>query len=505
MGFRNLCNILRFFSIPHSCCSTFLFSHFFSNTLPSTTPFFTLFHSPSSLLFSIGCSSFHSPKHPFASSSTKYSDFDYGYSCLKLGLQLHTRRSFCSYPYSSYKGRPYATSKQVSEIIALIREGVNDLGSKLDRMNVSLSMASIFEIFHKLASERVSALLFFDWLKGSHPELCCDPDIGGLVVNNCGLLGDYEAMVPILTEFNHKGMHLKRNAFGFLMVLGFDKASSMECVRKIMDVLNEVGGVCQSSGVQLLIEMFSVQGSFEIAEFFIGTDRRKVNHYNVLMRTMCKRGDYERAVDLVKEMKRSGCEPNRTTYNLLVSCLCKSGKFDEACQVLEIMEKDYGLPDASTFDILVNLLCKQRQFGLALKFLDKMTLKGIEPCISTHAVVIKSYFESGEYEEAHKYVVDSAVKQSYSSNANYSLLATLHLKKGNVLLAQNILHEMMDKGLKPNFSVFMKIRKRLEKKNKKDLSLELLRREVRQMIFASPIFSWYSAYGVYFFPRTSSL
>jgi len=111
-----------------------------------------------------------------------------------------------------------------------------------------------------------------------------------------------------------------------------------------------------------------------------------------------------------------------------------------------------------------------------LKLLDKMTLKGIEPSILTHAAVIKSYFESGKYEEAHEYVIGSAHKLSSSSNANYSLLATLHLKNGNVLLGSKVLSEMMDKGLKPNFSAYKKIRMHLEKKAENDLSMELSRR-----------------------------
>lgn len=140
------------------------------------------------------------------------------------------------------------------------------------------------------------------------------------------------------------------------------------------------------------------------------------------------------------------------------------------------MEKNYGLTNAHSFDILINFLCKRRQFDSVLKLLDKMFLKGIEPSILTHAAIIKSYFESGKYEEAHEYVIGSANRLSYSSNANYGLLATLQLKNGNVLLACKVLSEMMDKGLKPNFSVYKKIRKHLEKKDEKDLSLELLRR-----------------------------
>ncbi|XP_027907407.1 pentatricopeptide repeat-containing protein At3g04760, chloroplastic-like isoform X1 [Vigna unguiculata] len=201
-----------------------------------------------------------------------------------------------------------------------------------------------------------------------------------------------------------------------------------------------------------------------------------MKNYHVLMRIMCKRGDCKRVGDLVKEMERSGCDMNAGTYNLLLSCLCKSGKIDEAWLVLEAMEKNYGLTDVHSFGILINTFCKRYQFDLVMKLLDKMTLKGIEPSILTHAAIIKSYFESGKYEEAHVYVIGSADNLSYSSNANYSLLATLHLKNGNVLLASKVLSEMMDKGLKPNFSAYKKIRTHLEKKAEKDLSMELSRR-----------------------------
>ncbi|XP_004513355.3 uncharacterized protein [Cicer arietinum] len=464
MGIRNLNNISRFVSIPHSS-STLLFSHFFSKTLFS----FTLFHSQSSFLYSTGSSPTCFFKPPFDDNHIYLKKFSFQFL-------ITPSRYFCSYPFSYYKGKPYATSKQVSEIIRLICEGVNDLDYRLNMMNVSLSMSSVIYIFDKLASERVSALLFFDWLNVSHTELCCDPEIGGLIVENCGLVGNFDAMVAILNEFNRKKMCLGRRAFRFLVVLRLDKDSSMECVRRVIDVLNKVGGVCRNSGVQLLIEIFCFSGSFDMAEFVIEEAGRKVNHYNFLLRMMCKRGDFERVCDLVKKMKRSGAEPNGSTYSLLVSCLFNIDNFVGTCQVIETMEKDDGLPDEFTFDTLIRLSCKHGQIDLALKFLDKMTLKGIEPCSLTHAAVIKFYFESGKYDAAYEYVADSAGKYSYSSNENYTLLASLHLKKGNVLLSQRILYEMMDKGLKPNYSVYTKVRKRLEKKNRKDLSLELSRR-----------------------------
>ncbi|XP_022636801.1 putative pentatricopeptide repeat-containing protein At1g12700, mitochondrial isoform X3 [Vigna radiata var. radiata] len=394
MAIRNIRNNLRLVSIPQSCNSTFHFS-FFSNTPPSpntpTSNSATLLSPPR---ISFGCSTLCFPYHPFAGSSTRRSIVDNGHSPFNLNLHFHTRVYFCTRTCTPYWSRPLATSEQVSQIIALIREDGDDLVTKLNSMNVSLSDESVVDIFQILARDRVSALQFFDWLKVSDPDICCDPDIG----------------------------------------------------------------------------------SFEIAEFVIRTSGRKMKNYHVLMKIMCKRGDCKRVRDLVEEMERSDCDMNASTYNLLLSCLCKSGKIDEAWQVLEDMEKNYGLTDVHSFGILINTFCKRHQFDLVLKLLDKMTLKGIEPSILTHAAIIKSYFESGKHEEAHVYVIGSTDKLSYSSNANYSLLATLHLKNGNVLLASKVLSEMMDKGLKPNFSAYKKIRTHLEKKAEKDLSMELSRR-----------------------------
>ncbi|KAF7820008.1 pentatricopeptide repeat-containing protein [Senna tora] len=283
-------------------------------------------------------------------------------------------------------------------------------------------------------------------------------------------------MVPILTEFKLKRICLGQKAFGFLQDLSLDKASIMESTKKILDVLNEVGGSCQSSGVWSLIEMFTVSGSFDIAEFVIGAAGRKVNHYNILIREFCRRKDSESAWKLLKEMKQNGCEPNITSYNMVISCLCTNEKIAEAIQIFQAMEKDYGLSDASTCGIFIHFLCKHGQLVLASEFLDKMIMKGIEPCIATNAAIIKAYFRSEKYEEAHKFVVDSVTKQRYSSNENYSLLASLHLKKGNLVLALKILHEMMDKGLKPNFRVYMAVSNRLEKFNRKEMHSELTSR-----------------------------
>ncbi|CAJ1947376.1 unnamed protein product [Sphenostylis stenocarpa] len=92
---------------------------------------------------------------------------------------------------------------------------------------------------------------------------------------------------------------------------------------------------------------------------------------------------------------------------------------------------------------------------------------GHSPSICDDMVLFLEEDSDTIYEEVHEYVIGSAGKLSYSSNAKYILLAALHLKNGNVLLASKVISEMMDRGLKPNFSAYKKIKAHLEKKDEK--------------------------------------
>ncbi|KAI4332423.1 hypothetical protein L6164_017332 [Bauhinia variegata] len=493
MGFRNLCKKLRY--LPNHVSSDCLFFQsllppFSSTTLGSIrVPLnlffnFTCFHTttssetPQSLFSSTGSSPVCLTKYPFANSSDFLQNsrgciID-GHNCSKLRLLTPFSPRHFSSSSDSFDGfTQHTTAEMFSELVDLIIADGSDLESCLNVKIVTLSKSLTVKIFRLLSYEKLSALRFFDWLKVSYPYRCWDPDICNLVIDNCGQLGNYEAMVDILIQLNLRRIPLGPKAFEFLLSLSLHDASFMESSRKVVDMLNQVGGLCRTSGVSSLIEMFAVSGSFHMAEPLIEMAGRKLNHYNILIREMSNKNLYKTAQNLLRVMKEKGCFPNRTSFHFVLSCLCRNGKFAEACQLFVSMEKDNVLPDALTFEIIITSFCKRGQLDLVPEFLDKMILKGIEPRLSTHAMIIKAYFGLKSHEEAHKYVIDSSFKHRSSSNANYSLLAALHMKHGNILQALKILHEMIDKGLKPNFPTYIGVRKHLQKQDREAWSSEL--------------------------------
>lgn len=512
MEIPSLYKKLRYSSNSHSLYSLFSQSlHPFlppkTLVLPKPSPIFFFgsnqFHTkPTSsslfyLISSTGPSSVCAKTHPVSQSSQflhcyRYNNNEHRNLLLNLGLLIpYSNRCFRSFSASAgletvipikdakfvkmgIDGfRPHVSPKQVSEIIDMIMKDGNDLESKLDSMNVSLSVASITEIFRVLNCEKVSAFRFFGWIRGSRPELSCNSDVCSLVIDNCGWLDDYEAMLCVLSDVRMKQVHLTKMAFGFIPVLISNQASIMQSLRRVVDVLNEAGGSCRTSGVRALIEMLCVLGSFEMAKFVMEITERRTSYYNILIREKCRRCDFEGARDTIDEMRQVGCDMIVNAYNYLLSSLCKNDLDVEASEVLKEMQEKDCLPDALTFEIFIFYLCRLGKFDLASKFLDKMVSQGLEPRHSTHAALIKGYFNSHQYEEAYKYVVDSSVKYRRSSNSIYSLLASLHQKKGNGVIARNILFEMINKGIRPDFAVYKRALKHLNISGREDLARDL--------------------------------
>ncbi|KAJ6696898.1 hypothetical protein OIU85_003274 [Salix viminalis] len=277
--------------------------------------------------------------------------------------------------------RPKAMQKQAANIIDLIKRDEYDLESKLDSLR---------------------------------PELRCNSDICSLVIDNCGRLDDYDDMRSLLNEFNENRLCLTKKAFEFL------------------------------HGVSSLMEMFSALGFFDMVKFVMKKTERKISHYYILIREMCRRCDFKGVRDIQDEMREEGFELSSRIYNYLISCLLKNGEYADACKI-----------------------------EIACHYFDEMVARDLEPRLSTHAAFIKGFFYSEQYEEAYKYVVDSDKKYKCSSCMNYSLLARLHQKRGNLVIAQNILSEMIKKGLRPYFKVYMKVLNCLDKSGRETLATDL--------------------------------
>ncbi|WOL09757.1 hypothetical protein Cni_G18510 [Canna indica] len=358
----------------------------------------------------------------------------------------------------------------VSEIVALISGGSDDLESKLHTLNMSPSHALVSEVLHASNDRRIPAFRFFGWILDSYPNFRPTSDDYNQIICNLGLFDDYETMHRMLDDLSSKRHCLTEKAFSFLSL--HTAVGMKSSVRKLAEMLNSVGGSCRGSGIFSLIKLLCSMKSFDIA-ISLMAEAGRTSYYNVLIAAKCRSLDFQGARDVFDEMRRIGCDPNTKSYNYLLGSLFKNKRFVEACDMLQKMEDLGYSPDPTTFEIVLIHSCKDNRMNFAIEFLDKMLSEGFKPSIAIHAAFIKGYFWSGRIEDAYQYVVDMSVKDKYSVNMNFSLLASLHCMSGRVEEAGRLLYELMNKGLKPYFPVYMRVLKNLYKSSRGDLASEL--------------------------------
>ncbi|CAN6485383.1 unnamed protein product [Victoria cruziana] len=259
---------------------------------------------------------------------------------------------------------------------------------------------------------------------------------------------------------------LDERAFSFLVKSPLARDSAA----RVVEIVKAVGGGCRKSGIHSLISSLSRAGLFELALGVMEETAKRTSYYNLLIGAKCRNGSFEDARRLLDEMRRMGYDPNVKSYNFLLGSLYKSGKFAQACELVEMMEHSGYRPDEITYEIMAYHACRIGRMDFATEFLDRMLLEGLRPRFTTYAAFVKGYFYSGQLHGAHKFVVEMSCKDKSSANMNYSLLASLFQKSGKLVDGYTILVEMMEKGLKPNFPVYIKLVKGLHRSGRRDMA-----------------------------------
>lgn len=343
--------------------------------------------------------------------------------------------------------------------------------SDLSRKNPNFSHSAVAEILRSLSDSNISALRFFNWVLSFSSGFKPNPEIYNLVVDNLGRLDEFKTMALLLNELSFKKHCVTEKAFSFLT---FRSSSGLEdSVRGVTETLNRVGGSCRGSGIHSLIRVLCGMNCFDLAVFVMEETVRRTCYYNVLIAAKCRNGDFRDARNVLDEMHKFGCDPNMNSYNYLLGSLFKHKRVVEACDLMEAMESVGYFPDSVTFEVVAVHACKANRVDFAMEFLNRMFSEGIRPRLTMHAAFIKGYFWSGRGEDAYKYVVEMRERDKGSANMNYSLLSRLFWASGKVVEAGGILKEMMEKGFKPNFPVYVKVMKDLHKMSRGDLSAQL--------------------------------
>ncbi|KAJ3682008.1 hypothetical protein LUZ60_014581 [Juncus effusus] len=390
----------------------------------------------------------------------------------KIQTYVRTYSAVCRNFSSERQGKRVSwDSDQLGQVVSLIKEGAVSLEAELAQMDLGLSQSIVMSILCVLNQEGIPASRFSNWVLNSHTGFVPSPKIYNQMVNNFGRVNDFDSMFRLLTVLSRKGHCLTEKSFDFLTMINSGEIKSY--IERILAVLNAVAGSCRGSGIFSLIRSLCSMNEFDLAIFVIEETAKSTHYYNALIAAKCKNGDSKGAHIMFDEMRDSNCDPNMNSFNYIISCLLKYNRVNETCDLLELMEKFGYSPNELTYELLAFHACKTNKMDLATQFLDRMLLEGLRPRIAMHGAFIKGYFLHGREKDAYKYVLDMSERDKFSVNMNYSILISLFHKSERVLEAGRFLYEMLEKGLRPNFRVYMRVIKELNKMGKRDLVLKL--------------------------------
>ena len=110
--------------------------------------------------------------------------------------------------------------------------------------------------------------------------------------------------------------------------------------------------------------------------------------------------NWERALELLGEMRQHGLEPNVITYNAAISACAKGSQWGHALELLDAMRQRGVEPDVISYNAAISACEKGAQWGRALELLGEMRQRGLEPDVITYNAAISACAKGSQWERA---------------------------------------------------------------------------------------------------------
>lgn len=220
-----------------------------------------------------------------------------------------------------------------------------------------------------------------------------------------------------------------------------------------------------------------------------GKLERNVSAYNLVLRVMGRREDWDVAETMVRELSNKfGSELDCRVFNTVIYACCKLGRMELGAKWFRMMLEKGVQPNVATFGMLMGLyqkgwnveeaeytFCQMRNFGIVcpsaysamitiytrLRLYDKaegviglMREDKVEKNLENWLVMLNTYSQNGKLEEAELALV-SMREAGFSPNiVAYNTLITGYGKISNMDAAQRVFLSIQEVGLEPDETTY---------------------------------------------------
>ncbi|KAI7758020.1 hypothetical protein M8C21_028260 [Ambrosia artemisiifolia] len=228
----------------------------------------------------------------------------------------------------------------------------------------------------------------------------------------------------------------------------------------------------------------------------------------VLIRRFASARMVKKAVEVLDEMPKYGCEPDEYVFGCLLDALCKNGSIKEAASLFEDMRvrfpptikhftsllygwckegklieakfvlvqmKNAGFdPDIVVYNNLLNGYAQAGKMVDAFDLLQEMRKKGCDPNTTSFTILIQALCGQEKMETAMQVFSDMEKHGCEADVVTYTTLISGFCKRGKTQKGYELLDHMIQRGHTPNQTTYLHILNSHEKKDELEECLELV-------------------------------
>ncbi|KAJ4884805.1 Pentatricopeptide repeat-containing protein [Raphanus sativus] len=205
---------------------------------------------------------------------------------------------------------------------------------------------------------------------------------------------------------------------------------------------------------------------------FHGMDssKRTVKSFNAALKVLTFKPDLHVIQDFLLRAPEHGVVMDAVSFNIAIKSLCEMGFLDKASLVLKEMEKSGLEPDVVTYTTLISAFYKQEdRYVVGNGLWNRMVLKGCRPNLTTFNVRIQFLVNRGRAWDANDLLLLMPKLQMEPDGVTYNMVIKGFFVAGFPEMAERVYTAMHGRGCKPNVKIYQTMIHYLCKAGKFDL------------------------------------
>lgn len=164
--------------------------------------------------------------------------------------------------------------------------------------------------------------------------------------------------------------------------------------------------------------------------------------YSSLLNVCVKAGQLNMALGVYNEMLAAGLQPNLVTYNTLLEVYAKRGMWREAVGVLDTLEQQRLVPEPRTFNIVMNACNAAGQYGDCIGVHERMLNQNVSPTVGTCNAVLLAYCKLDRLAAAQQLFHEMRQKGCHPTHTTFIMLLQSAEVHGQAAVAVALLEQM---------------------------------------------------------------